>query len=91
MFKPGQEEEEDIHEKTSFLRDSHPPLTDSTIAPGESFELNDLNDSGEDEAKVSTLSRFLSKNLSKDPVPGDYTSLFNVYCFIFKMYLKCEV
>ena len=78
MSKPGQEGKKDISEKTSFLGDFNPLKKDSISSVGESYELNDLTEAAAEEAKVSTLSRFLSSNNRKNQIPGDYLAISSV-------------
>ena len=74
MFKPGQEEREDSQESTTFLfSESLPPAEQ----PIESFELDQLQ-YDDKESKVSTLSSFFRRNLSKDPISGDYLSVYRM-------------
>ena len=74
MFKPGQEEREDSQERTRFLSESLPPAEQQPI---ESFELDQLK-YDEKESKVSTLSSFFQRNLSNDPIGGDYLLVYRI-------------
>ena len=73
MFKPGQEEREDSQESTTFLSESRSPAEKQI----ESFELDQLKQD-EKETKVSTLSNFFQRNISNNPIAGDYLSVYRI-------------
>ena len=79
MFKPepGQEESE---ERRTFLSESQSPAGQQI----ESFELEQL-DYDEKDSKVSTLSSFFQRNLSNNPIAGDY-----LLCLSYKECLMCR-